>query len=59
MIHHDTSTSKSVTIGYGEITLNELLDGDGGKEGIDQYLIYNSFLVTKQYISINSSSTFK
>ncbi|PAV17956.1 nucleotide-binding-oligomerization-domain like receptor [Pyrrhoderma noxium] len=32
MIHHDTSTSKSVTIGYGEITLNELLDGDGGKE---------------------------
>ena len=48
MIHRDTSTSKSVTIGYGEITLNELLDGDGGKEGIDQYLIYNSFLVTKQ-----------
>ena len=48
MIHHDTSTSKSIVIGYGEITLNELLDGDGGKEGIDQYLIYNLFLVTKQ-----------
>ncbi|PAV17904.1 hypothetical protein PNOK_0639000 [Pyrrhoderma noxium] len=32
MIHRDRSTSKSVAIGYGEITLNELLDGDGGKE---------------------------
>ena len=48
MIHHDTSTSKSVAIGYGEITLNALLDGDGGKEGIGQYPIYNLFLVTKQ-----------
>ena len=48
MIHHDTSTSKSVVIGYGEITLNELLDGDGGKEGIDQYPIYGLSLVTKQ-----------
>ena len=43
MIHHDTSTSKSVVIGYGEITLNELLDGDGGKEGIDQYSVNNEF----------------
>ena len=43
MIHHDTSTSKSVVIGYGEITLNEFLDGDGGKEGIDrtQFIIYS------------------
>ena len=43
MIHRDTSTSKSVTIGYGEITLNELLDGDGGKEGIyrTQFIIYS------------------
>ena len=56
MIHRDTSTSKSVAIGYGEITLNELLDGDGGKEGIDQYLIYNSFLVTKQYTVLVSIS---
>ena len=48
MIHHNTSISKSVTIGYGETTPNELLDGDGGKEGIDQYPTYNLFLVTKQ-----------
>ena len=48
MIHRDTSTSKSVVIGYGEITLDEILGGDGGKEGIDQYPIYNLSLVTKQ-----------
>ena len=43
MIHHDTSTSKSVAIGYGEITLNALLDGDGGKEGNyhTQFIIYS------------------
>ena len=48
-IYHDVRTSNPVVIGYGDITLEELLDGDGGKEGIDQYPIYNSFLVTKQY----------
>ena len=47
-IYHDVRNSNPIVIGYGDITLEELLDGDGGKEGIDQYLIYNSFLVTKQ-----------
>ena len=43
MIHHNTSISKSVTIGYGETTPNELLDGDGGREGIyrTQFIIYS------------------
>ena len=47
-IYHDVRTSNPVVIGYGYITLEELLDGDGGKEGIDQYPTYNLFLVTKQ-----------
>ena len=33
-IHRNTRTSKSVVIGYGDITLDGLL---GDKEGIDQY----------------------
>ena len=47
-IYHDVRTSNPIVIGYGDITLEELLDGDGSKEGIDQYPIYNLFLVTKQ-----------
>ena len=47
-IYHDVRTSNPIVIGYGYITLEELLDGDGGKEGIDQYPTYNLFLVTKQ-----------
>ena len=47
-IYHDVRTSNAIVIGYGDITLEELLGGDGSKEGIDLYLIYNSFLVTKQ-----------
>ena len=41
-IHHDIGTPNSIVIGYGDITLDELLDGDGGKEGIDriQHIIY-------------------
>ena len=43
MIHRDTSTSKSVMIEYGEITLDEILGGDGGKEGNyrTQFIIYS------------------
>ena len=47
-IYHDVRTSNPIEIGYGDITLEEILDGDGGKEGIDQYPTYNLFLVTKQ-----------
>lgn len=34
-IHRNTRTSKSVVIGYGDITLDDLLGGNGDKEGID------------------------
>ena len=42
-IYHDVRTSNPIVIGYGEITVNELLDRDGGREGIyrTQFIMYS------------------
>ena len=42
-IYHDVRTSNPIVIGYGYITLEELLDGDGGREGIyrTQFIIFS------------------